>query len=108
MLDNPNWYRHLNTKTEPWRIGMLKAADLIEKRGHCKGQLEDKAGRLCFVAALQTAFGHPNYFSGNVSDYKIAIDHADAFCGGNVVTWNNAPERTAAEVVAALRACAAS
>ncbi len=97
-----------NLRSEPWRAGMLDAADLIEKHGHCKSELEDAAGRLCWVGAIRKALGYPNAFCPSIKDYQTAIDRSDAFVGDNVVVWNNAPERTAADVVAALRACAAS
>jgi hypothetical protein len=34
---------------------LLRAADLIEERGHCHGRYQDKSGRLCASGAMRLA-----------------------------------------------------
>lgn len=89
---------------------LLKGADLIETRGHHKGSYTDGT-RLCFRGALNMAA------SGGASaayDLSGASDIASVrFLGrmrdrghvlpGGWLKWNDAPERTADEVISAMR-----
>ena len=74
-------------------LGLLKAADLIEKHGHCKYVLRDKQGRFCIWGAL--------IFVG-VPCFSVE-KRLQKYLGRDSITWNNAPERTAEEVVSTLR-----
>ena len=95
-----------------------KAADLIQSGHLVKHMVTDNHGGYCSVGALRKAGGqdlHDRVFQdaalvlynkgvapklGNpaTNDWQIAW--------GRVVQWNNAPERTAAEVVEAMKQAA--
>lgn len=78
---------------------LLKAADIIRERGWCQNTLEDDDGHVCAVNAIILAGGLGSGASGLVRDFVGA---------GSLVGWNNAPERTAEEVIAAFENTAAS
>lgn len=121
MLNNPNWKPTADDLAklkplEPWRLNLLKAADYMEVHGHCKHELWNKEGAVCLVGALYITnamkvdvgdsaaarvgrYLKPDLeFSGGMFDHSRAVTAA--------VCWNNAPERTGEEVVAAMRATA--
>lgn len=80
---------------------LLKAADYIDEHGWCQGDSGDASGRVCLVGALEMT----------INDRRRLKSAADALrhsigCS-RLSRWNDAPERTQAEVVAALRAAAA-
>lgn len=85
---------------------LLRAAEIIRERGWCQGALE-RNGAHCVLGAINFAS------SGNYMDRDgIGQDafsrlgaHLKVSCQG-VVSWNNAPRRTASEVIAALEAAA--
>lgn len=103
------------SKTEPWRVALLDAADLIEERGHAKFTIEDAEGRMCVwgaimasmkVSAFSPASYEPMY---RLRDFLVTSGQMDAGNGRSwdgPVPWNNAPERTQEEVIAALRGAA--
>lgn len=86
---------------EPWRKALMDAAELIRERGHCKGRLEDNLGRVCAIGAIVRA---SNY--DDIGCY--AHTHLATFLHSSVGEWNDAEERTAAEVIAALEGAARS
>ena len=100
------------TKVEPWRDNALRAAEIIAKRGHTQDTLQDGHGRLCLYGALNfAAHGEASWCwtrinEGQPSHPEItaALNELLGTVGerGNV-EWNNAPDRTAAEVIAALQ-----
>jgi hypothetical protein len=75
-----------------------RAADLIEKRGWWS---PTSKGALCANNAISEAADSP---------YAAAHEAFKNHIGGRVITdiwdWNDAPDRTADEVIATLRACA--
>lgn len=85
---------------------LRKAADVIREQGHCKGVYSTEDGRVCVYGAINTAAGHWPVFEGD--DYVVdtacrtLMRHLDY----DVVYWNDAPERTAEEVIAALEKAA--
>lgn len=91
-----------------------KAADIIERGGLCKSKLQAGDAR-CARGAIMDAMGMTisGFF---ISEPKFrAVDYtlARAIYGNEHVSdavahWNNAPERTADEVIAMLRAVAAT
>ena len=95
---------------------LSRAADAIQERGHCKGNFVDAAGNLCVAGALYLAAGLPVVGIAKPRDgWDAAKSYADAdeaaaafrrYVGSSVYTWNDQPERTKEEVVAALRAAA--
>lgn len=87
---------------------LWRAADLLAERGHCKKTVEDAYGRHCLYGAINIARRGSAYATG---DYTTGRWDADArrlgFSGfEKAVLWNNEPQRTAAEVIARLRAAA--
>lgn len=92
-------------------------ANLIEKNGWTRGEfytevegLEPPDCPVCSMGAIYTvAEGHPAGGSGEwaavqrVVQAKIAMDK---YVSGNVISWNDAPGRTAEEVISAFRDCA--
>lgn len=107
MLYNKNW----NRNQKPAARLLLEAADLIERHGHTKNQLYDDKGSLCFLGALYGAKGNDSLDA----DARAAASAVRTVVGlipegldiNVVVLWNNAPERTGAEVVDAMRRAAA-
>jgi len=92
---------------EPWRKILLDAADRIERNGHAKGALITETGAQCALGAI-----HNWRFDRGVLTASLRTD-ASAYASrrldqmvGNVVKWNNAPERTAEEVITTMRTCA--
>lgn len=79
-----------------------KAADLIDERGLWKSNVAEYLpnGPLCVVLALDEV-------AGPIREFGKAIDLMDARVGGDLIGWNDAPERTKDEVVAMMRSVAA-
>lgn len=83
---------------------LLAAAVRIEVRGHCQGASE-RDGRCCVVGAFDRA-------TGDAALHRKACDKLSGYLDlpgpsmPAVVAWNDAPGRTAAEVIAALRGAA--
>lgn len=109
--------------TEAWRKALMDAADVIRKRGWC--QKFHDGERVCAVGALHVAFGStptlrvlPNGTSIPVFEPSwpdgcdVAADHVKAVLHlgewESLPDWNDAPERTADEVISALEAAARS
>lgn len=86
---------------------LLRAADLLRHCGHAKGVIEDRAGRMCVVGAILSAAN--NKYDGVT--YSMCVHRLERNLGLNtrgvsIVDWNNARERTADEVIAALEGAA--
>lgn len=106
MLYDPKWEQKTET-TEAWRLILLKAADLIERHGHCKGQLVDGIGAMCMSGAINLAdTGTPYNYGRRSHAGQEAAQQLHKFCQYNFVRYNNAQQTTAADAVAKLRACA--
>lgn len=106
MLYNKEW----DKPTTPSAV-MRRAADLIEEKGHTKGQLIDSNGSMCVNGALWNALGGfatPNrdLFLETTKILAKAIGigmHPYWTQTYDLPGWNNAPERTGEEVIAKLR-----
>lgn len=91
------------------------AAALIETRGWCQGRLRDLAGSFCTMGALRAAGAsdwdmeafnaHAVRFLAGRGDHRVTLGATSPW--QSVVSWNDAPERTAAEAASLLRAVAA-
>lgn len=106
MLYDPKWEQKTETKPiEPWRQQLLDAAALIEARGHCK-HTRLSEGRFCVLGAIsQVVTGNPwKLFSEN----EPCATFARHLGVRAPALWNNAPDRTAEDVIMALRECARS
>ncbi len=89
---------------EPWRKMLLDAADVMERRGHVKKALISNDG-VCLQGALRLAGGQ-----GDRESYTRATGALSRYLGfvsehENTV-WNDLPERTKDESIAALRGAA--
>jgi hypothetical protein len=92
------------------------AAKVIQGRGHSKGLYEQHTGEVCAVGALMAAEGktpaHGLNPIGHVSQAvwflssRIMSNTVDADPIERIADWNDAPERTASEVVETLLAAA--
>jgi hypothetical protein len=86
-----------------------RAADVIVERGHHKRNYVGLDGSVCAVGAIRVAIA-----GGPVSPlridqfdtYRSAQAWASDVVGSPISRWNDAPERTAGEVIAALREAA--
>jgi hypothetical protein len=78
------------------------AADLIERDGWCQSRYLLETGERCADGAIAVAGN--GHHGGVRSVARLAL--RSAIGGESVVIWNDAPGRTKAEVVAALRAAA--
>lgn len=99
-----------NTKMSKAEV-YTKAANLIERYGHTKGQLVDREGRMCIAGAINKAFyGKPKYMGSVSYDSYIkpldALVTPDAAARFDVILWNNQLERTEQDVVDLLRRAA--
>ncbi len=114
MIYDKRWGAKPAVTEEPWRDLVRRAADLIEMHGLAKHTTRDADGRMCIRGALMVACGWPDdrgdlYWGFAVAEARDA-DLAIARHVGcqDLPYWNNVPERTKEEVVAALRAAAAN
>lgn len=105
---------------------LLKAAQVIESNGHFKGDFVDfdeieraywKEGAelvwsdcpVCAYGAINiAACGQPTRLSAAGERAAAAFARHLGIPRSGIGTWNDAPDRTVAEVVAALRECADS
>lgn len=102
---------------------LLDAANVIRRDGHCKYVLTDKHGRVCLLGAIYAAVtGQPYYptirfvvdepqklNSLQTAWNAVARATGDAYplwLGHDLAEWNNAPERTAEEVISVLETAA--
>ncbi len=108
------------TTDEPWRLVLLEAAGLIRARGLAKFIQEDLDGTVCLHGAISIArFGYPYgddcgdavacKATESVANFLRASGVGRDLVGGSGCSrWNNLPERTADEVIAALEGAACS
>jgi hypothetical protein len=93
------------TKPDLDEVGLvlMRAAEIIRERGWCQHNLKDSIGRMCMVGAIteaQSCLGISA--AGRAQD---AVRH-ELQINGFISDWNNAPERTADEVIQALESAA--
>lgn len=83
---------------------LLNAANEIVKRGHCKHMMYGPEGQVCAVAAIVTTM----HFIYDVKPSEV-FDHVKKYLNiPDLPDWNNKPERTQEEVIAAFRGAAAA
>lgn len=87
-----------------WQELLNRAADVTQERGlYQGGYCADREGSVCLVGAINVACG--NYADEDAVDEAAWWSALDAYLGeARPPTWNDQPGRTAAEVIAALRA----
>lgn len=81
---------------------LLGAAEVIAERGWCQGRYLDSSGAVCIEGSLRRA-AQPSH--DHLFEACLAVDRN---VGRDIVAWNDAPGRTAEEVIAKLREVAAS
>ncbi len=87
---------------EPDRIGqiLLKSADLIRRHGWRQRDYGDCTNGMCTMGAVARA---AEYKSDDIGAAQARVFKLPIASGYNAITvWNDAPERTAADVIAAL------
>ena len=99
-----------STLTDVQKV-LLGAAQLIRERGHCKYVFEDVHGSLCARGAIaaaecKTHWELPWPPAGAALHFARTLTWHEVDGVPDIGDWNNAPERTAAEVVAALEQAA--
>ncbi len=102
MLYDKKWDKEIKVVDEVGKV-MLKAADYIEEHGHCKHVLCDDKGAVCIRGALIRVGSFTQLTKAELRLKEFGIPWNERV---GVVDWNNAPERTGEEVIAALRAAA--
>lgn len=84
---------------------LLKAADTLAERGWCQGGLSDAQGRYCAIGAIRKV---TNWSLGK--DARSAVhrlmDHIETDQYYGIADWNDAPERTAEDVILAMKRAA--
>lgn len=92
---------------------LLTAASFIQQRGWCQGRFTRGDGALCALGALQKATIFDPNAKHAASAYTAATEllsrhlgFKDGDVGCSVPGWNDDPERTKEEVVAALQSAA--
>lgn len=86
--------------SEQWRLDLLNAAQRIQTRGHAKHTLcNRKTGAVCALGA----YDDYHMIDEGRTSHNCASDEGWArlykYLGEDIINWNNAPERTAQEVV---------
>lgn len=83
---------------------LFRAAQIIERDGHCKMTMQNSRGSVCLMGAISKAF-NGDAWEWNDAAAQVCEEFCDAtgFKGiYDAVDWNNAPERTKEEVIDAL------
>jgi hypothetical protein len=88
---------------------LRRAAELLGERGWCQGEIEDGDGRMCAVGAIRRAASEVMHTRHSWSE-SVALNRLR----GQVRTremhsiprWNDAPERTAEDVILAMKRAA--
>lgn len=113
MLQNPKWNE---AALDHFSISNIcrRAADLLEVHGHVKCRLVNDKGSMCLLGAINKA---TTGSACEVDDVRHEVCRAIIRTNGlgfitnecrTVIEWNNAPQRTAEEVIHALRLTAAT
>jgi hypothetical protein len=84
------------------------AADVLERDGWTQNAYTDQNGCHCVMGAAYVAMGCPTteWAEGLTERVDAVRDFLGTFLGRRPHLWNDAPGRTAEEVIAALRAAA--
>ena len=93
---------------------LLRAAELLGEKGWCQGTARDAEGHMCAIGALQAANDEVTQ-RWQSAEYRRAQDRLqDHLWGDELLTeahtipyWNDNPERTAEDVILALKRTAA-
>lgn len=93
---------------------LRKAAEALRKKGHTKGTRLNHAGQMCAIGAIEHVT-NGNYIDDSDAAVKALGEHVPQSpierhtrnpISWAIADWNNAPERTAEEVIATFEAAA--
>ncbi len=101
MLYDKKWDKEIKVVDEVGQC-LLRAADYMEKHGHCKGVSRDKSGRVCLMGSLLHSAGL-EFWMWRKAVGLPACRRLKKILGMELAKWNDMPERTAEEVTAMLR-----
>lgn len=114
MLYNTNW----NVPTNSVRETLLRAANLLEERGHVKYTLKDPNGSMCALGAILEAEGYKWNHDWEAED-SLTRPAATAICKALgleskgrwgpqsvVAEWNNDPAISPSDVMKGMRQAA--
>jgi hypothetical protein len=96
-----------------WRDSLLKAIEILDQFGWCQGNVHNDKGEHCLLGALFVARYGEEPTGGPLSSVRH-FDWSESFkimkphTGKHIAYWNDEGGRTKDEVVAALRAAAAT
>lgn len=88
---------------------LRRAADLMELHGHCKFTRRNDVGSMCILGAIEAAQDRCTTHVLDSSLTRLAartiadVLHLGNTSSGDLVDWNNLPERTGEEVIAVMR-----
>lgn len=87
------------------------AADILKRDGWTQGAYYDDTGCHCAMGAIATALNVISTEPGDLTEaewerWSDDVDHLAKHLGDDVDSWNDAPGRTADEVIAALHLAA--
>ena len=102
MLYDKKWVYTFQPTLKPWQRLLLDAADLLEKYGWCQGSYHNRQHQFCMVGAVWAA-AKTEVLNTAV---KEASNHLIEITGPDITGWNDRPERTREEIIAALRKAA--
>jgi hypothetical protein len=91
------------------KIGQVltRAADLLEERGWCQGELTNDQGQHCALGAIVEVAGGESAVREHLQFYRGILPRIEDIIGEpDLLLWNDESGRTPAEVVAVLRAAA--
>lgn len=80
-----------------------RAVEIIEAHGLCKGRFLDPDGRRCIAGAIFQALVDLDGYGMDWISYRAIYEIEQELQCGILSIWNDAPERTKEQVVAALR-----
>lgn len=94
----------------------FRAAAVMSEKGHCKHQLVDEEGRVCFVGALLTAINGNPYMGMNLAGSLIfcAVDReAQAILlrrgePDGTISYNNNTRTTGEDIISLLKEAGAN
>lgn len=96
---------------------LFDAVNALRRFGHIKWVRHGISGRMCALGAIEYALGPGNQYRANdktsavqalghhVPPVKVGEDYDNPICAV-IAAWNNAPHRTADEVIAVFEAAA--
>lgn len=107
FLEDHNKFIQPEVKTDPVAECLLMAAQRIRERGWCQFMACDTDKSLCLLGAIFDIRRPVD--SIKWGDHSIEMQNAGSFMlkRGRDGNWNDTPDRTAAEVIAALEDAAA-